>query len=524
VDYTFSDVTATNGLDYLGTNGTLNLAPGEMTKTLTISILPDVVSQADKQFKVTLSNPTNAVLGPYATATITNLDTTGMRPHRFEGVAALPDGSVRLVLGGGVHARFNDYYDLYPIEVSSNLVDWMPLVTLLRTNANTNALIYTDTATGNWPVRFYRTPATNLITPFSVQPSGPYAVGVRSRLLIDPSRRNRYFLSTNGSFMVSVWYPAVAQAGRLPGPLLDAEIAQDPFFAEQMREYHLPATNLVDRAPQMVEFALPDAPCATNLAACPVLLCSGMGYGFRASLAQKAANFASHGYIVVVSDPCDAVGTVFPDGTYLKAPFSNASFVGDFIPDRVSDLAFILDELTRWNTNDAVFAGRLDLTKVATLGTCSGFDAGAEFCRSDPRCQAAILVTCTPGKWVTPWDHFTSPIPELEQSGVGKPLLVVFADYADAANYYDFLYNKNAKDATVFQIQGASGGNIGDRGMILVQDFYLLLEPNRLDTGRKGARAIVDYGLWFLNKYLKGSTDPSPALANYPWILGFKQK
>jgi prepilin-type processing-associated H-X9-DG protein len=169
VDYTFSDVTATNGLDYLGTNGTLNLAQGEMTKTLTIPILPDVMSQADKQYKVTLSNPTNAVLGPYATATITNLDTTGMRPHRFEGVAALPGGSVQLMLGGGVHARFQDYYDLYPIEVSSNLVDWIPLVTLQRTNAATNALTYTDTAAGSWPVRFYRTPVTNLITPFSVR-------------------------------------------------------------------------------------------------------------------------------------------------------------------------------------------------------------------------------------------------------------------------------------------------------------------------------------------------------------------
>ncbi|MHC1763357.1 MAG: Calx-beta domain-containing protein [Verrucomicrobiia bacterium] len=523
VDYTFRDVTATNGLDYLGTNGTLNLAQGEMTKTLTIPILPNVMSQADKQFKVTLSSPTNAVLGPYATATITNLDTTGMKPHRFEGAAVRLDGSVQLTLGGGVHARFTDYYDLYPIEVSSNLVDWIPLVTLQRTNADTNPLTYTDTTTGDWPVRFYRTPATNLITPFSVRPSGPYAVGVRSRLLTDPSRRNRYNLSTNGSFMVSVWYPAVLQAGRLPGPLLDAQIAQDPFLAEQMREAYLPVTNLVDRTPQMVGYTVPDAPLAKNLTPCPVLLCSGMGYGFRASLAEKAAHFASHGYLVIVSDPCEAPATVFPDGTYFKQPFS-PPYPSESLQERVRDLAFMLDDVTRWNANDAVFAGRLDLTKVATMGTCSGFDAAAQFCRFQARCQAAILVTCTPGKWVTPWDHFTSPIPELEQSGVGKPLLAVFADYADAANYYDFLYNKNAKDATVFQIQGASGGNIGDRGMILVQDFYSLLEPNRLDTGRNGARAIADFSLWFLNKYLKGSSDPSPPLANYPWILGFKQK
>ncbi|MCX6926514.1 MAG: hypothetical protein NT154_25390, partial [Verrucomicrobia bacterium] len=523
VDYAFSNVTAINGVNYLGINGTLSFGQGEMTQTLNVPILNDGVPAADKQFKVTLGNPTNAVLGPYATATITILDTTGMKPHRFESVAALPDGSVRLTLGGGVHTRFRDYYDLYPIEVSSNLVDWTPLVTLQRTNASTKALTYTDTATANWPVRFYRTPTNHLITPFSVKPSGPYAVGVRSRLLTDPSRRNRYNLSTNGSFMVSVWYPAVAQAGRLPGPLLDAQIAQDPFFSQQMQSEGFPATMFVDRTRQMVEYALPDAPLATSLAPCPILLCSPQGYGWRASLGEKAANFASHGYIVVVSDPFEGPATVFPDGTYLKQPYS-PPYPSDVLQDRVRDLAFMLDELTRWNTNDAVFAGRLDLAKVATMGTCTGFDAAAEFCCFDPRCQAAVLVSCTPGKWVTPWDHNTSPIPQLEQYGVGKPLLVVFGDYPDAANYYDFLYNKNAKDATVFQIQDAASGIPGDSAMILVQDFYLLLEPNRLATGREGSRTIVDYSLWFLNKYLKGSSEPPPPLANYPRILGFKQK
>ena len=525
VDYATTNLTAVAGVDYLATNGTLTFAQGEMVKTVTVPIIYDEQLEPDRQFKLTLSNPTGgAVLGPNSTATITILDTTGLKSHRFDAAAVLPDRSVQLKLGGGLSQRFKDYYDLYPIEVSSNLVNWTPLVTLQRTNASTNALIYTDTATANWPVRFYRTPATNLITPFSVRPSGPYAVGVRSRLLTDPVRGNcKGNATTHGTFMVSVWYPAVAQAGQLPGPLLDAQIARDPFLAEQ---YHhpesggdgYPATNIVDRTRQMFQYALPDAPLATNLAPSPILLCTPQGYGFRASLAEKAANFASHGYVVVVSDPCDAVATVWPDGTYLT--LLHASFPGTpaVVPDRIKDLTFILDELTRWNANDAVFAGHLDLNKVAAMGTCSGFNAAAEFARIDPRCKAAILVSCTPGRWV----GGSSPSSEIEQSGVGKPLLVVFGDYSDAANYYDFLYNKAAKDATVFQIRGAASG--GYYGMILVQDFSLLLEPYRLDTGREGARTIADYSLWFLNKYLKGSSDPTPPLAKYPRILGFKQK
>jgi hypothetical protein len=53
---------------------------------------------------------------------------------------------------------------------------------------------------------------------------------------------------------------------------------------------------------------------------------------------------------------------------------------------------------------------------------------------------------------------------------VGKPLGVVVGEYADAANYYDLLFNEATQDATVFQIQGAASG--GYCAMILVQDYY----------------------------------------------------
>lgn len=525
VDFATSDLSAKSGLDYLGTTGTLAFAQGELLKTVTVPIRYDEQLEPDRQFRLTLSNPSAGVpLGSTQAATITILDSTGLKPHRFDAATVLPDRSVQLTLGGGVSQRFNDYYDLYPIEVSSNLVDWTPLITLQRTNASTNALIYTDTATANWPVRFYRTPATNLITPFPVKPSGPYAVGVRSRLLTDPTRVDcKGNWTSHASFMVSIWYPAVAQAGRLPGPLLDAQIARDTSLCDVLHQAGYPATNIVDRTRQMVEYALPDAPLASNLAPCPILLCSPEGYGWRASLAEKAANFASHGYVVVVSDPCDAVATVWPDGTYLTLP-SYAIWPGTaaVTQDRIKDLVFFFDELTRWNADDAVFAGRLDMSKVAAMGTCTSFNVVAEFARIDPRCKAAILVSCTPRRWV----GAGTPSSEIDQFGVGKPLLVVFGDYPDAANYYDFLYNKNAKDATVFQIRGA--GDLdpthGFGGMILVQDFYLLLEPYRQAVGKEGARTITDYSLWFLNKYLKGSSEPPPPLANYPRILGFKQK
>ena len=134
------------GSDYTETKGTLDFGAGETVKTITVPITDDGQPETDEKFKLTLSNPSaGVVLGPKATATVTILDTTGMVAHRFDSIAVLPDQSVQLTLGGGVHKRFKGYFDLYPIEVSTNLVDWTPLVTLLRTNSSTNTLAYTDT-------------------------------------------------------------------------------------------------------------------------------------------------------------------------------------------------------------------------------------------------------------------------------------------------------------------------------------------------------------------------------------------
>jgi len=135
VDYATTNLTATVGEDYTEAKGTLQFAAGEVVKLLTIPITYDEAAEPDETFTVTLSNVTG--LGAHGTitkATVTILDTTGMVAHRFDGIAVLPDQSVQLTLGGGVHKRFTDYFDLYPIEVSTNLVDWLWLARLTNTS------------------------------------------------------------------------------------------------------------------------------------------------------------------------------------------------------------------------------------------------------------------------------------------------------------------------------------------------------------------------------------------------------
>lgn len=37
-------------------------------------------------------------------------------------------------------------------------------------------------------------------------------------------------------------------------------------------------------------------------------------------------------------------------------------------------------------------------------------------------------------------------------------------------------------------------------------------------------RTVNAFAIWFLNKHLKGSTDPMPGLQDYPRVFNFKQK
>jgi len=75
VQYTTSNGTATSGSDYTSTTGTLTFNAGVTTQTITIPILNNSVNEADETFSLTLSNPTNALLGSTKSVTTTITDT-----------------------------------------------------------------------------------------------------------------------------------------------------------------------------------------------------------------------------------------------------------------------------------------------------------------------------------------------------------------------------------------------------------------------------------------------------------------
>jgi dienelactone hydrolase len=302
--------------------------------------------------------------------------------HHFSAVSLAPDEAIRLTVTSTVPGSFKSYYDLFPIETSQDLVTWQPLVTLLRTNYTTDALMYTDNAAASLPERLYRTPTNQLPTALP-PPDGPYAVGTVFRLLTN-STRNILYGGTNRTFMITVWYPAQPTAGVLPA------IYIDPKIAALGASFCITANYRGMRA-----HALPGVAMATNEAKYPLIIYSHGHQTLRTDNTRKAENLASYGFIVLALDNVDCYATVFPNGTLLKGVQAPNLGPGDPLTlqigtNRIKDIDFVLDQVTEWNVNDPFFHGRVDLDQVAVFGHSFGGWSSAIACAQIARIKAGL--------------------------------------------------------------------------------------------------------------------------------------
>ena len=162
----------------------------------------------------------------------------------------------------------------------------------------------------------------------------------------------------------------------------------------------------------------------------------------------------------------------------------------------------MLDELVRWNDADPVFRERLDLTKVAAMGMSWGGGVAGEFGRMTTGVRAVVLL-----------DGLTSQdADELVRSGCRSRSSACIAPRSEVKRGFS---------------TRQPGCRVVPDQFVAAREFrgwYWWSYPDNLADGREAARTINAYTLWFLNKYLKGSTDPMPALADYPRVINFKQK
>jgi hypothetical protein len=62
VEYATVDLSAQSGLDYIGVNGTLVFAPGEIRKTIEVEVLGDNLDEPQEVFRLELRSPEGAQL------------------------------------------------------------------------------------------------------------------------------------------------------------------------------------------------------------------------------------------------------------------------------------------------------------------------------------------------------------------------------------------------------------------------------------------------------------------------------
>jgi len=440
------------------------------------------------------------------------------RIHGLEGITAHADDTISLLLDGIVPRLFAPYYDLFPLDASTNLADWSRLLVLQRTNISVDALSHLELDATNYDHRFYRTPTNHLVTPYP-KPTGPYPVGTVSRLMTDPSRTNRYNIPTNSSFMVTIWYPAEPSAGVLPEACVESNSTLYAYLNERN-------PSLVAK---FVSHAVSGLPVATKQATYPVLLYSHGG-GFRRQNTDKALELASHGYVVVAMDHEWTSASVFPNGQAVYGYTTFCSTTKECfqptIESAIKDYRFVLSELSQLN-NDDPLAGRLDLERLGAYGFSAGAVPVAEFGRSDARCQAVALLD--PG-WL-----LEAPA-DLNQLGLQKPFLSMNSTMGPrppqpssppyTTNWLHgtlVLFTNALDNAYWFQIQNASHQSFQDRGS-LISEQTRTADPTFVS--REQSRTIRACTLSFFNKYLKGEDDhllDNPAVV-HPNIINFRSK
>lgn len=138
VDFATQNGTALSGTDYVATNGTATFAPGELTTTVSVALMPDGPPEEDEVFYLNLSNPVNGRLGDtQAACRITEVRIVGLRV----------DTSV----------SFNTVANRrYVVERTSNMITWQPVEGATNILGTGSILSVVDQGAGCEGMRAYR--------------------------------------------------------------------------------------------------------------------------------------------------------------------------------------------------------------------------------------------------------------------------------------------------------------------------------------------------------------------------------
>jgi len=383
------------------------------------------------------------------------------------------------------------------------------------------------------------------------EPSGVYAVGTRTFLLVDESRIDSDSPIGNGyrTMSIQAWYPA-----ELTGKEeRTAYISKD--ICEEMAELEGPPAFYFGYLDQIRTYAYWNARVAQADDPFPVILYSPSG---NASLHKILfEELASHGYVVVsISHPhwnnvlFDDLGNVIPQGGVgerYQAWFreENTSIVqssksgilgGDSIaaleqaqvalnqarPVAIAELrqwsedtGFVLDQLAEMNLPGGFLAGQIDLNKTGVMGFSLGGANAGQFCVTDGRCRAGINI-----------DGFM--FGDILDRNLKLPFMFIHSENLalKPALAGALFYERAENIAYMLQIAGTNHLDLGapmPTGKPIL--FSLGMSIGQFPDGAYLAQIMNHYILAFFDKHLRGL--PAPLLdepSPYPEVLFMKKQ
>jgi hypothetical protein len=424
--------------------------------------------------------------GPALYNTVWRHQLPPLSPNSITGIERPAANQVQLGIQNEVAADLGRFFELLPLQASTNLLDWEPLATLFKTNANPEPAQWAD-ADATLPTRFFRVPTNRYITPL-LEPTGHYGVGEFSDLLTDTNRYN----PTTGlpmQFMVTCWYPTLPAGGRLPTPYLAEAVAWET-------TYFMPMSRMAGLAAQPTI----GTPLATNLPRWPVVLYSPWSGSHRRDNLVLVEELVSQGFVVVGMDHRDTSMAVYPDGTPVRGQVMQ--FPDDFAPrqsERTADAVFVLDQLEQWQTAHPMLAGHLDLDRIGAFGTQFGGSVCANLANGDARCKAAASLNSAI------WGD------DLVAAGCAKPYLLIHSDTPDGQDTNDTrlaFFQHSQAAAYYLKLAGTTDGDFVDYCYLVDRAVVNQMFGQAGTTDTKQVQALTRSALLsFFRRHLLGQED-----------------
>ena len=236
--------------------------------------------------------------------------------------------------------------------------------------------------------------------------TGPFQVGRTTVYMVDENRAALPDANTPREFVVTIFYPAIPDAGATPGLYADDMLAKAYSSAMLTKD----SAGALDH---IHSHAYVDVPADHSAGAFPVLLFSPGGGEQPVFYTALLEQISSLGYVVVaVPEPFDTPVIPLPDGRVLsssqraewcaqstkcqeamqKGEAGMQEIMNLLKDDRAKDMMFTLDQLEIVNQENQILAGVLDLEHVGVFGHSFGGASSVRLAQLDKRIDAVAVL------------------------------------------------------------------------------------------------------------------------------------